>query len=167
MTMQPCRTCYMADDCEIREKMRHAVRGLGLASIKFKCSKLTDSLPPGTQVEARLRYVAYGFVAHGFDDGAEVLTKEQTVPAIVMGWSRGKVRIYVPYASDSAWWLQQMRSDSKRAIHVLCVTPGQLKPTDKPLVSVCLDCGLPEMEDPLEGWNCGEDGCRFAAVRHG
>lgn len=155
MTIQPCRTCYMAEGCPIRAEKRRAVRGLGLTAIKFKCDLLTDSLSPGQRVKADLQYVAYRISR---DDGS-LVTRRQTVDAIVMGWSREKVRIYVPYETDSEWWLLRISSgDPESRVHVVRVAPKQLRPQPG-RVPVCRHCGLPG-DAELEDWDCSwGDGC--------
>ncbi len=155
MTIEPCRTCFMAGGCSIRLEKIRAVRGLKLIKIQFRCSILKDSLQPGMKCQADLQYVATGFEPYG-----EVRTEKRTVEAVVMGWSGKKVRIYVPYDENGDWWLQRLKDESAH-LHVLKLPPDRLHPYgDHPYqrVSVCRDCGLPEGAD-LPNWNCkSEDG---------
>ena len=116
MTLTPCRTCHLADGCVDRVLKIRAVRGLKLTAIKFKCALLTESFLPGMRVQADLHYVATGRNSYG-----EIITRKQTVDAVVMGWSRDKVRIYVPYGSDGEWWLESIKNGGGDCVHVLRV----------------------------------------------
>lgn len=149
MTLKPCHTCHLADGCGIRLEKIRGVRGLKLTAIKFRCEVLKESLQPGMKVRADLKYVCTGL-------GPDSIGP-RTVEAVVMAWSREKVRIYVPYDPDGEWWLESLKTDGHDYVHVLRVFPNQLHPTPE-RVPVCPRCGLPAEAD-LEGWSCGEDGC--------
>lgn len=149
MLITPCRTCHIANGCGIRLSKIKAVRGLKLTSIKFKCDLLKESFQPGMKVQADLKYVAVGYT----HEEHELRTVERTVEAVVMGWSREKVRIYIPYDDGGEWWLQSLKNEAAK-IHVLRVLPNQLHPYgDFERVTVCTHCGLPKDSD-LQNWGC-------------
>lgn len=160
MQMNPCRTCPFKGDCEIRDKKREAVKGLGLTSIKFRCEKLRKAFVPGMKVKARLDYVATGMRVSC--DSQEYITECLVVDAIVMKFTFGKVRIYVPYDETEvpkndgfpAWWLQKLNGGGPGdCIHILRVQPDRLTATDE-YVSTCRHCGMPEYIEKPNEWHC-------------
>lgn len=168
MQMNPCRTCPFKGDCEIRDKKREAVKGLGLTSIKFRCEKLRKAFVPGMKVKARLDYVTTGLRVSC--DDQEYKTESRVVDAYVMKFTFGKVRIYVPYDDTPApendefplWWLQKLKGGGPGdCIHVLRVQPDRLTATES-FVRACRHCGMPENFDKPKEWNC-----RWVVENHG
>lgn len=159
MIISPCNHCHLTASCEIKTAKLKAVYGLRLTKMGFRCDVRKKAFSSGMKVAANLKYVAVGMTDGGYDNPSEPITEERTVDAVVMGWSTtGKVRIFVPYEPDGAWWLASYKTPDLK-IHVLLIHPEQLVPSAD-FVSVCTDCGLPEDADLAE-WNCGlspEDG---------
>lgn len=145
MTMYPCRDCRLSEGCEIREEKKRQIRGLGLTSIKFICKKRTESLQPGMKLKAHLPYVTVGY--HQGSEGGEPITKPGIMDAVVMKWSRGKVRIYVKPGQEAG---ELVKGDD--TLDVICVRAGLLEATPE-RVTVCIHCGLPEDAEALR-WVC-------------
>lgn len=146
MTMYPCRDCRLSDGCQIRAEKKRQVRGIGLTSIKFICKKRTDSLQPGMKVRAHLPYVTVGFT-QGYREPSEPITEARILNAVVMGWSRGKVRIYVKPGQPEG---ELVKGDD--TLDVICVRAGFLEATAE-RVRVCIHCGLPKDAKAIR-WVC-------------
>jgi hypothetical protein len=160
MQMNPCRTCPFKANCDLRDRKRAAVKGLGLTSIKFRCERLRKAFVPGMKVLARLDYVATGLRVSC--ESQEYETVSRVVEAYVMKFTFGKVRIFVPYDETAIpenddlprWWLQKMKDgEPGDCIHVLRVQPDRLTATG-PFVRSCRHCGLPEGFDKPKEWSC-------------
>lgn len=147
MTLKPCNTCRLCKCCDIRNEIRAGALALRLTSAKFKCAKQRADLPPGAKVLASLDCTHDG---HSFSLEGEPRCSPAVLPAVVMGWSREKVRIYCAGSDDAHPY--SLRAQGR--VDVFCMRPDRLEPTGE-TVPVCRRCGLPVGTSTLYKWSCG------------
>jgi len=142
----------MAENCDIREAKRRAVRGLGLTSIKFVCRKRIDDIQPGMRVEATLPYVCVGIhEPRDPEDWGGPITEKRTLQGVAMEWMHGKVRVYIP-EQPNGYLVSQ---DGKDRLDVIKIRAGLLRPTGEH-TSICIHCGLPREANAIR-WVCRAD----------
>ena len=155
MILQPCHTCHLKGQCPTEAEKRKMLYGSKLSSAKFRCNILLASLCPGRVVTAALEYVWDG-QTRGYDDDAPT-TKPGTLTGVVMGRSKGKIRVF--FDDQDGGCLYSWRVGKK--VNVVRLRPNQLQPTGR-IVSVCRVCGMPaEAKNEMEEWQCGEGGCAW------
>lgn len=54
MYLRPCARCDLRGQCELRQEWRDKLRGQGIASVSFRCTKKWDRFKPGRRVSAHL-----------------------------------------------------------------------------------------------------------------
>lgn len=78
----PCHDCPLKQGCEQRDEFRRRAKGMGAASIKFRCPRLAAELRPGRRVE--LASVIVGITPGYYpDDGDHAVRRD--VPATITG----------------------------------------------------------------------------------
>lgn len=150
MTLYPCRECRLAPDCDIRAAKIAGVRGLKLTSIRFACKRRVEDLPPGTHVTAELPYVWTGRMTGIGSSGEppEPVLERRMLAAVVMKWTAGKVRIFIPEQDGGSL----LASDHEKNLNTIKVTAKYLTPAGG-FTPVCIHCGRPE-DAEMAGWRC-------------
>lgn len=160
MTIYPCRDCRFKNNCDIKDAKLKSVKGLGLTSIKFTCSKRKEDLKPGMVVKAALPAVCVG---HSFssEEGETPIIEPSVLTAVFMGWAgTKKARIGFidtdqPVSENEGghctggFLLTRNHVDVVRYVKV---NPRYLTPTGEAVV-VCRGCGKPK-DAKWDGWSC-------------
>lgn len=71
MRIVPCHACPIREGCEQREVFRAKARGLGAASVKFRCPVLAKRLRPGARITVKVPTVTFGGWRHYTEEPIE------------------------------------------------------------------------------------------------
>ncbi|KKM65848.1 hypothetical protein LCGC14_1487190 [marine sediment metagenome] len=141
MIMRPCMQCSFRDDCEKRDGIRAAVKGVGLTTISFTCEKRTAHIPPGTRVKAIFRTDEENGCE---DDGSpRFYESEIEINGTVMRHKDFKAVV----------WFDEL-IQAGRETTIARLWSDRLTVLDKPPKELCSECGRPEGEKNSDKWNC-------------
>ena len=133
MYVKPCRNCPHREGCEIKVAKLASLRGLGLASVNFKCDKRLSKLQPGQRITFVMRD------GEGHDEPWD----EYTFTGIVMRPYRTKILVWLVSCDDDVYEggsgphpqvYENLLCSGKNPIKLL---PNRVTPVDGPLVPLC------------------------------
>ncbi len=142
MIMRPCTKCSFRNDCEKREGIRAAVKGIWLTTISFPCKKRTEHLPPGGRVSAEFTVVDMAAIDER--DGSPIgIEDEIRVSGTIIRHKDRKVIV----------WLDENLSPGRKH-PIVRLWPDRLTVLDEPSKILCEECGKPDGEENSKGWHC-------------
>ena len=132
-----CRTCARNPDCEIKDRLRDAIKGLGITSLLHKCDSFEPKYKAGDQVLVR---TCTGYEGDPTDDYGNMIYG--SFPGWFVSWTdKGKCLAYVTPGTPS---IEDGREKFEPRNDGWCSVPMsriESRPQDDPS-PVCPKCGM-------------------------
>lgn len=149
---KPCQNCAVdAASCQTRQKVRAAISGLGVTSIKFACKERKPMFHPGQRVA--FKWAVYGETGEYWD--AEKVQCE--FHATVMKEKGLRFIVRVDDGPDHLDGEISAKDTFNNDNLVIKVKPSDMKALGQPDVAICQVCAKYEGEKGCHGYGSKRD----------
>jgi len=150
MTYAPCFNCAAdKSTCPRREGVRKGIAGLGVTSVKFKCTTRVPRFHVGQRVEFDWRY----FDEDGRGDGYTA-----TFNGTVMREKTGNKRFSIRVDQDGEYY-DLKPADIFKSPEFISVRPDDMRALDEPNRPLCPNCAAYDDADDIKRlcWGGGDN----------